>query len=137
MSRRVFLKSIMELLGGFTLHAMSQVKANGESTSIGLPWKTLQTSPVAGFQYYHGETLWPQLEAGQMLTLIREPGNPYDNRAVRIDWREKQIGYIPAIDNAAVSQLMDRGERLEAVIVELNQSRNPWERIEVEVRWKV
>lgn len=136
MSRRVFLKTIMELLGGFALHAVSQVKANGESTFTGLQWKTLQTSPVAGFQYYRGEALWPQLEAGQMLTLIRESGNPYDNRAVRIDWRGQQLGYIPAIDNAAISQLMDRGERLEAVIVELNQSRNPWERMEVEVRWR-
>nr|WP_281722197.1 hypothetical protein [Nitrosomonas nitrosa] len=48
-------------------------------------WKILQVSPVAGFQYYQGEALWPQLATGQPIPLIRETGNPYDKRAVRID----------------------------------------------------
>ncbi|QOJ22097.1 MAG: HIRAN protein [Gammaproteobacteria bacterium] len=100
-------------------------------------WKTLQISPVAGFQYHHGATLWPQLATGQPLTLIREPGNRFDQRAVRIDWQGEKLGYIPAKDNAAVSQLLDRGEQLSALIVGLKKSNNPWERIEVEVRWRV
>ncbi len=136
MSRRAFLQSLTALLGRLALPAVTQTKPDLQLKPATKQWKTLQTSPIAGLQYYHGEALWPQLEAGQMLTLIRESGNPYDNRAVRIDWRGKQLGYIPAIDNAAISQLMDRGERLEAVVVELNQSRKPWERMEVEVRWR-
>ena len=112
-------------------HAASEVKVNGESTHRRFAMENLAN--ISGC-YCHGEILWSQIEVEQVLTLIREPGNPYDNRAVRIDWREKQIDYIPTIANAAISQLMDRVKRLDAVIVELNQSRNPWERMEVEVR---
>lgn len=100
-------------------------------------WKTLQISSVAGFQYHRGETLWPQLATGQLLSLIREPGNRFDQRAVRIDWQGEKLGYIPAKDNATVSQLLDRGETMSVLIVGLKKSNNPWERIEVEVRWRV
>ena len=129
MSRRVFLQSLTALLGGLALPALTQVKPAAK------PWKALQISPIAGFQYHQGETLWPQLATGQSVTLIREPGNRFDQRAVRIDWQGEKLGYIPARDNAAVSQLLDRGEKLSALIVGLKKSHNPWERIEVEVRW--
>jgi hypothetical protein len=95
----------------------------------------LQTSPVAGFQYNHGEALWPQLAVGQTLQLVRETNNKYDDRAVRVEWQGRKLGYIPRLDNAAVSQLMDRGEGLDAEIACLNESRNPWERVGVEVKW--
>lgn len=131
MSRRVFLQSLTALLGGFALPALTQAKPSANQ------WKILQISLVAGFQYHHGETLWPQLATGQSLTLIREPGNRFDQRAVRIDWQGEKLGYIPAKDNAAVSQLLDRGEAMSALIVGLKKSNNPWERIEVEVRWKM
>lgn len=131
MSRRAFLKSLTALVGGLALPAIahattSQTKAN-----------TLQNSPLAGFQYHHGEMLWPQLAIGQALQLVREPENRYDDRAVRVEWHGHKLGYIPRLDNAAVSQLLDRGETLEAEIVGLENSSNPWGRIKVEVRWRV
>ena len=129
MSRRVFLQSLTALLGGLALPALTQAKPATKH------WKTLQVSPVAGFQYHQGEVLWPQLATGQSVTLVREPGNRFDQRAVRIDWQNEKLGYIPTKDNAAVSQLLDRGEKLSALIVGLKKSDNPWERIEVEVRW--
>jgi len=129
MSRRVFLKSLTALLGGFSLPVIAHTRLDQ------VRWKTLQISPVAGFQYYQGETLWPQLDAGQSVTLVRETDNPYDERAVRIDWQGHKLGYIPRMDNAAVSQLLDRGETISAWIVGLKKSNNPWDRIMVEVQW--
>lgn len=129
MSRRIFLKSLTALLGGFSLPAIAYTKPDP------VRWKTLQILPVAGFQYYQGELLWPQLDIGQFLTLTREIDNSYDKRAVRIDWQSHQLGYLPRMDNAAVSQLLDRGEKLSALIVGLKKGNNPWDRIEVEVRW--
>ena len=131
MSRRAFLKSLTALLGGFALPAEVFAEA-GDAT-----WKTLQTSPVAGFQYHQGEMLWPRLAVGQPLQLLREADNRHDDRAVRVEWQGCKIGYIPRLDNAAVSQLLDRGEKLQAVITQLAESRNPWERVGVEVRWRV
>jgi len=139
MSRRLFLQSLTVLFGEITLTAMAQAKPESPSPLSSKPhtdWKTLQVSPVAGFQYYQGETLWPQLATGQGVRLIREPDNRFDHRAVRIDWQGKKLGYIPAKDNAAVAQLMDRGETFSALITGLKNSDNPWERIVVEVRWR-
>lgn len=130
MSRRIFLKSLTALLGGFTLPAIAHTKPDQ------IKWKSLQISSLAGFQYYQGETIWPQLTTGQFVTLVREIGNRYDERAVRVDWQGHKLGYLPRMDNAAVSQLMDRGEKISALIVGLKKSNNPWDRIEVEVKWR-
>jgi hypothetical protein len=52
---------------------------------------------------------------------------------VRIDWQGHKLGYIPRLDNAAASQLIDRGERLVARIAALAESGDPWRRISVEI----
>lgn len=129
MSRRAFLKSLTALAGSFALPAIARAKP-----SLGAS-KILQHSPLAGFQYHHGKALWPQLAIGQSLQLVREADNRYDDRAVRVEWQGRKLGYIPRLDNAAVSQLLDRGERLEAVIARLAKSSNPWERVGVEIKW--
>lgn len=127
MLRRAFIKSLTALAGGF---AMPRAAHASRET-----WKTLQVSPIAGFQYHNGEALWLQLAAGQPLTLTCEADNSFDERAVRVDWQSQKLGYLPRLDNAAVSQLLDRGEVLDAVIARLENSSNPWDRVRVEVRW--
>lgn len=92
----------------------------------------LQRSPVAGFQYHDGEAVWDRLRVGDALALVREPSNPRDTRAVRIDWEGAKLGYMPARDNAAVSQLLDRGCEVMAKIVRLAMGSDPWQRVEVE-----
>lgn len=93
----------------------------------------LHVSPLAGFQYHRGPRLWPRLQAGQPLHLVREPDNSYDPRAVRIDWNGEKLGYLPRMDNAAASQLLDRGERLTARIAGLAEDPDPWRRVTVAV----
>ncbi len=66
---------------------------------------------------------------GQPLTLVRETGNPYDSKAVRVDWQGQKLGYVPRVENTAVAQMLDRGERLTARIVRLKEDQNPWERV--------
>lgn len=86
---------------------------------------------MAGFQYHQGEALWPLLAVGATLALVREPKNAYDPRAVRIDWQGQKLGYLPRIDNAAASHLLDSGCMVTAEIVALQASHNPWDRVEV------
>ncbi|MCO6440889.1 MAG: HIRAN domain-containing protein [Nitrococcus mobilis] len=45
---------------------------------------------------------------------VREPANPHDPKAVRIDWHNQKLGYVPRDENTAISQMLDRGERLGA-----------------------
>jgi hypothetical protein len=93
----------------------------------------LQRSPLAGFQFHRGESFWSALRVGAPLQLVREPDNPYDKRAVRVDWQGAKLGYVPRHDNAAISQLLDRGQSLVAVIDALRLANDPWQRIELVV----
>jgi hypothetical protein len=93
----------------------------------------LQTSPLAGFQHYAGPALFPLMNVGDRLTLRREPDNPYDVRAVRVEWYGTQIGYAPRADNVDLARLMDRGTPVEARILHLQKSRDPWKRVLIEI----
>lgn len=94
----------------------------------------LQESKLAGFQYHQGEKLWSKLHVGDPLTLTREPNNPYDTSAVRVDWRKHKLGYISRLDNTAAAQLLDRHHHLTAHIARLQTSDNPWDRVLVRIQ---
>ena len=93
----------------------------------------LQDSPLAGFQYHAGKTLWPRMQVGDALTLVREPDNPHDAKAVRVEWRGRKIGYVPRRENADVARFMDGGHTLVARIVRLAEVRDPWSRVRFEI----
>jgi hypothetical protein len=93
----------------------------------------LQDSPLAGFQYHAGKTLWPQMRVGDTLTLIREPDNVHDAKAVRVEWQGQKIGYVPRRENADVARFMDGGEILVARISRLAEVRDPWSRVRFEI----
>jgi hypothetical protein len=93
----------------------------------------VQSSPLAGFQYHAGAVVWNDLKVGDDLALIREPDNPHDARAVRVEWRGIQLGYLPRAENEAVAAAMDRGERVGGRIAALVAHRNPWRRVRIEV----
>lgn len=110
--------------------SMPMPASSGERVEAAL---LLQASPLAGFQYHEGKRRWAEMRVGDALQLIREPDNRYDARAVRVEWRAHKLGYVPRADNEAVARLLDRGARLDARIVRLKESRNPWERVFFEV----
>lgn len=93
----------------------------------------LQDSPLAGFQYHAGTSLWPQMRVGDALTLVREPANVHDARAVRVEWQGRKIGYVPRRENTDVARFMDRGEPLVARISRLAELRDPWLRVRFEI----
>ena len=93
----------------------------------------VQQSPLAGFQYYDGKVLWDNMRVGDPLTLVREPQNPHDSNAVRVEWKGQPLGYVPRRDNSDVARQIDRGVPVQARIVRLKEARNPWQRVEFEV----
>jgi hypothetical protein len=119
-NRRAALAGLAVLLAAGTLHAQT-VKL------------LVQSSPLAGFRYAEASQVWPELRVGDALELVREPDNPYDRNAVRVDWRGRKLGYVPRAENAALAWAMDRGERVTARISRLQAHPNPRLRIEFEV----
>jgi hypothetical protein len=93
----------------------------------------LQVSPLAGFQHYAGAAFFPLMKVGDPLILVREPNNPYDAKAVRVEWRGSQIGYAPRADNVDLARIMDRGTPVEARILHLQKARDPWKRVLIEI----
>ena len=93
----------------------------------------LQDSPLAGFQYHAGKALWPQMQVGDVLTLIREPDNAHDAKAVRVEWQGHKIGYVPRRENGDVARFMDGGQVLVARIARLAEVRDPWSRVRFEI----
>lgn len=93
----------------------------------------VQSSPLAGSQYYAVGELWLQIRLGDRLALVREPRNRHDPKAVRVEWRGRQLGYVPRAENAAVARALDNGEPLEARVSALRDDPNPWRRVEFEV----
>jgi hypothetical protein len=93
----------------------------------------VQESPLAGFQYYEGKALWEMMRVGDPLRLVREPQNPHDANAVRIEWRGEMLGYLPRRENADVARQMDLGAPVKARVVRLTDARNPWHRVRFEV----
>ncbi len=125
MSRRLFLERVAALIG-------ISIAAPAARAAV-IRKVELHRSPVAGFQYHQGDAIWSLLAVGSIVDLVREADNPYDARAVRVEWQGQKLGYVPRIDNAAVSQLLDRCEAVSAAITGLSISANPWERIEFAV----
>ena len=93
----------------------------------------VQQSPLAGFQYYEGKALWEMMRVGDALQLVREPRNPHDANAVRIEWRGEMLGYLPRRENTDVARQMDLGAPVKARVVRLTDARNPWQRVRFEV----
>ena len=93
----------------------------------------VQSSPLAGSQYYAVAEVWHLIRPGDHLTLEREPGNRHDRNAVRVVWNGQQIGYVPRAENRAVARALDAGEMLEARVARLRDDPNPWRRVEIEV----
>ena len=116
------------LAGAAALAAQAQPPAAQPSVRL-----LVQSSLLAGFRYAEGAEVWPQLSAGDALELVREPDNPHDANAVRVEWRGRKLGYVPRAENGALAWAMDRGEALRARVSRLTEHRNPRRRIEFEV----
>lgn len=93
----------------------------------------VQSSPLAGSQYYALSSVWGEIRTGDKLLLKREPENRHDANAVRVEWNGHQLGYVPRAENRALAAAMDRGDKVEARVARMKRHRNPWQRVEFEV----
>ena len=100
----------------------------GEKISI-----LVQSSPLAGSQFYALARAWPNIRVGDTLDLVREAKNRHDPCAIRVEWQGQQLGYVPRTENRALALALDQGEVLSARVSKLRQDRNPWQRVEFEV----
>ena len=93
----------------------------------------VQSSPLAGFRYHDAPAVFADIKPGDALALVREPANPHDPNAVRVEWQGRMLGYVPRAENGAVAWALDRGEPLRARVSKVREHPNPRMRVEFEV----
>ncbi len=87
---------------------------------------------VRGFKYYEGPKMLQQMKAGDMLELVREPENEYDNNAIALHFNKRKIGFIPAEENHLLSKLLDiKAVDFQAEITHLQPDAATWENVSV------
>lgn len=114
----------------FSLLLMWCLFAGAEGSKVRL---LVQSSPLAGSQYYAVGQFWSELKVGDALTLVREADNRHDRNAIRVEWRGHRLGYVPRRENSTVAAAMDAGDLLTARISRLTAHPDPWKRVEIEI----
>ena len=112
----------------FFLAASVASAADGPTARI-----VVDRQAVAGFVYYDGRAVWDRMKTGDRLSLVREPANPHDANAIRLEWEGHMLGYVPRRENADLARQMDLGARTEGRITALNRLANGRNRISYEI----
>lgn len=107
--------------------AFADTPAAPEQSRIdgGEPWAV---SALAGLQYYswrRNDGMDGRYEPlpGDRLRLVREPGNPHDGNAVRVEWRNGvMLGHLPRRMAAEVAVALDDGVPMRAYVFSTGDS---------------
>lgn len=93
----------------------------------------LQGCRIAGSHYYDCDAVLPQLRVSDVLRLRRQRDNPCDEHAVELLWHSHKLGYLPRLDNAAASSLLDRAHRLHVEIIGIDDPVEEWEPVKLRI----
>ena len=88
---------------------------------------------VAGFRYHDGPSVLARLEPGDPLRLVLEPLNAHDENAIRIEFEESLLGYVPRVQNPTLSSLLRQGCPATCTVCRVDRSADPWEALSVVV----
>ena len=72
---------------------------------------------VAGFCFHTGMALSEMMRRSDVLSLVAEPKNEHDPRAVRFDFGDMYVGYVPRDHNTIIAALQAQGEPFKRKIV--------------------
>lgn len=83
---------------------------------------------VAGVKFHQLSNIKDKVKPGDIVTLEREPNNPYDPNAIKISIYDTIVGYIPKRWTEIVGSVMeDHKEKLEVVVRDYNpDSEKTW-----------
>lgn len=93
----------------------------------------VQHAMVAGLRYHDAPAIWRQLRTGMAVALVREPDNPHDPGAVRVQLPIGLLGYLSRRDNPVLGWALDQGHPIGGRIARLETLRNGVRRMEIEV----
>ena len=119
------------------LEIVNALHNTGEGSELPMPFEQdifLYGTEIAGTRHVDNiAELYDSLEEGDIVSLIREPDNPHDEYAIRIETLDqdllgyfpsgdlpfedcRKLGYLPRVNNKIIARLMDAGKRLYGVV---------------------
>ena len=117
-------------IGVLVVAALCASSALGQRVSSEI---LVHTSLTAGLAHHEAKAVWEAMHVGDEVALLREPDNPHDANAVRVEWQGHVLGYLPRDDNAAVARQLDRGNRLAGRVARLDRYRNHRMRLQLDI----
>ena len=133
MKRRSFIANVLASLGASPWISRGESVASAAVPAAVPRAYAFDHVALAGFQFHDGESVWASLAVGQLLDLVREPGNPHDANAIRVHWQGRMLGYVPRARNAQLAGLMDQGLSARARIAGLSRGPSPWDRMALDL----
>jgi hypothetical protein len=88
---------------------------------------------IAGFGFYKGLELLPNMKKGDTLDLVREPKNRYDVNAIAVYWQCQKIGFMPRVDNLILAAILDAKLPCDAFIADIHLDANVWTQLEFSI----
>lgn len=89
---------------------------------------------IAGVQHHDIYKVMDRMKEEDFLSVVLEPSNKYDPNAVRLEFFDTMIGYVPAKISADVSALIMSDEGLwSCKIIELKWDEKSWKQVKVVV----
>lgn len=85
---------------------------------------------VRGFQYYDGPKIINEINQSGLLTMVREPENKFDRKAIALYFDDRKIGYVPREDNVVLAKILDADLlTVQVEITHIEPKAADWEKI--------
>lgn len=96
---------------------------------------------IAGFKFHEGMLKISKgtIAEGDVVTLVPEPTNPYDENAIQVHHDGTMIGFVPKAVNKNLLPLFNDAASVEAEILKVNEDSafdEPWKAVQVLVEEK-
>ena len=104
---------------GYLHHlAGTAAEVEREAVEAGVPFFSVAVAGLDHHRWLRPSSPWTNIRPcpGSCLQLIREPGNPADLNAVRVDFEGAILGYLPRYLVEWVAPRLDAGEDLRAYV---------------------
>jgi len=86
------------------------------------------------FPFLQRRNLLINMKEGDLLELIREPENEYDDYAIAFYFNKEKVGYVPSESNEILSRLLDsKVIELLAEITHLETKAKAWENVHMRI----
>lgn len=94
---------------------------------------------VAGFKFHEGmlKLSKDELAEGDLVTLVPDPTNPYDENAIKVLYDDAMIGFVPKAINQKLIPVFEQVDEWQGEVIKTNKeavAEEPWKAVQILVK---